>query len=91
LKIKKQIEYPSLHIEAISSEGLGIAKPEGKVVFVEAAIPGDEVSVKIVQAKKAFEQGKIIEILAFVRILEYVGAVNGNMPPMRLNYLTKKK
>ena len=64
MKIKKQIEYPSLHIEAISSEGLGIAKPEGKVVFVEAAIPGDEVSVKIVQAKKAFEQGKIIEILA---------------------------
>ncbi len=63
MKIKKQIEYPSLHIEAISSEGLGIAKPEGKVVFVEAAIPGDEVSVKIVQAKKAFEQGKIIDIL----------------------------
>lgn len=47
----------------MSSEGLGIAKPEGKVVFVEGAIPGDVVDVKIFRAKKAFEEGKVSNII----------------------------
>ena len=47
----------------MSSEGLGIAKPDGKVVFVVGAIPGDEVSVRIHQSKKSFEEGKVIDII----------------------------
>lgn len=63
LKGKKQKEYASLHIEAMSSEGLGIAKPDGKVVFVNGAIPGDEVAARVVYAKKAYEEANTTEII----------------------------
>ena len=47
----------------MSSEGLGVAKPEGKVVFIQGAIPGDTVAARVVYAKKAYEEAIATEII----------------------------
>lgn len=60
---KKQKIYDVLHIEAISSEGLGIAKANEKVIFVERAMPGDIIKAMTFQVRKKFEKAKILEVL----------------------------
>ena len=40
-------EFVTLKIESFSNLGFGIARQDGKVVFVANACPGDEVEVKI--------------------------------------------
>lgn len=42
------------------SEGKGLARVEGKVVFIDKAFPGDEVDVKIFKKKKDFLEGRAI-------------------------------
>jgi 23S rRNA (uracil1939-C5)-methyltransferase len=42
-----------------SSEGMGIARTEGKVIFVEKAVPGDVVDVRIGKSRKNFSEGTI--------------------------------
>lgn len=60
-RVKKR-EYKDVDIEAISSEGFGIAKPEGKVVFVENAVPGDNADFVTYKNKKKFEYAKITSL-----------------------------
>jgi 23S rRNA (uracil1939-C5)-methyltransferase len=51
-----------LVITEMSSEGKGIAKTEGKVVFTEFAVPGDIVDVEVRKSKKSFAEGVIAEL-----------------------------
>lgn len=48
-----------LSITDISSEGKGIARIEGKVVFVAGAVPGDVVDAEIQKSKKSFAEGTV--------------------------------
>lgn len=50
-------------IEKLTNLGLGLAKPEGLVVFVNNACPGDKLKIKITKVNKNFANGKIIEII----------------------------
>ena len=52
-----------LKIEKLSSDGRGIARHEGIVVFVDKTCPQDEVRVKIVKQNKSYWIGEVIEIL----------------------------
>ena len=45
-----------LAIEQVAAEGKGIARRDNFVVFVERAIPGDIVNVKITKKKKDYAQ-----------------------------------
>ncbi len=51
-----------LNVEALSSDGSGIAKVEGYPVFIKDALPGDIVTVKIMKAKKNMAFGKLLSI-----------------------------
>jgi len=53
---------PNLSIIDIAEEGKGVAKADELVVFVDKAVPGDIVDVKIVKKKKNFAEA-IIETL----------------------------
>jgi 23S rRNA (uracil1939-C5)-methyltransferase len=53
---------PNLHIIDIAEEGKGVAKSDELVVFVEKAVPGDIVDVRIVKKKKNFAEA-VIETL----------------------------
>jgi 23S rRNA (uracil1939-C5)-methyltransferase len=50
---------PNLHIVDIAEEGKGVAKSDELVVFVEKAVPGDVVDVRIVKKKKNFAEAVI--------------------------------
>ena len=50
-------------IDDLGSEGEGIGKIEGFAIFVEGALPQEEIEVLIVKVKKNFAYGKLIKIL----------------------------
>ena len=52
-----------LDIEKLSHEGRGIAHLEGKVIFVDEALPGEQVSAVYTQKRESFDQAKTLEII----------------------------
>ena len=52
-----------LDIEKLSHEGRGIAHLDGKVVFVDEALPGEQVSAVYTQKRESFDQAKTIDVL----------------------------
>ena len=51
----------NISITAITPEDKAIGKHEGKVVFVDNAVPGDVVDVRIYKQKKNFAKGSAIK------------------------------
>ncbi|MDP1673569.1 MAG: TRAM domain-containing protein, partial [Burkholderiales bacterium] len=45
-----------LLIESLDQEGRGIARRDGKVVFIEGALPGERAEISVYRKKPAFEQ-----------------------------------
>ena len=61
---KLDMVLENLVIESVAAEGKSIAHtPEGQVVFVGFAVPGDVVNVRVVRKKKAWLEGQIIKIV----------------------------
>lgn len=60
--VEKNKEYV-LDIVAEGYEGEGIAKIEGYPIFIEGALIGEKVKVRIVKVKKNYAYGKLIELL----------------------------
>ena len=60
--VEKNKEY-ILDIVAEGYEGEGIAKVEGYPIFIEGALVGEKVKVKIVKVKKNYAYGKLLEII----------------------------
>ena len=52
-----------LTIENISHNGEGVARNTGKVVFIPYAIPGEIVEIDIVEHKKNYSRGMLIEVI----------------------------
>lgn len=52
-------EYQKVEILSGSGEGHALAKIDGKVIFVQYAVPGDVVDIRIVGRKKRFSIAKI--------------------------------
>lgn len=50
-------------VEDLAFGGEGILKIDGAVIFVPYVIPGEEVEVSIVQAKKSFYRAKLVRVL----------------------------
>ena len=59
----KKNEIIEIRIESVSTDGNGIGKFDGNVVFVPFSALGDLVRVKIIKANKSFCVGKIEKIL----------------------------
>ncbi|MBQ9361352.1 MAG: 23S rRNA (uracil(1939)-C(5))-methyltransferase RlmD [Lachnospiraceae bacterium] len=51
-----------LEIEALSSDGTGIAKIDGYPVFIKDALPGDTVTAKVMKAKKNMAFAKLLSV-----------------------------
>ena len=57
MKHDKPIQVlPNLQITALSSDGRGIARLEGMVVFVEDALPGDVMDVRVTRKKSGYRE-----------------------------------
>lgn len=52
-----------LNIESLSHEAHGVARHDGKVVFVPDALPEETVTVRLEKQQRHFSQGKLLEII----------------------------
>ena len=53
----------ALRIEKLVYGGSGLARREGKVVFIPFTVPGDLVEARIVSDKKGFSRAAVTKIL----------------------------
>jgi len=53
---------PSLFIESLDQEGRGIARHEGKVIFVEGALPGERVEASSYRRKASYEIATVTQV-----------------------------
>lgn len=49
----------------ITNDGRGVVKKDGKVTFVENALPGDIVQIEITKEKKSFNLGRVKKFLSY--------------------------
>ena len=60
-KKRREPEYiENVEIIDAGSEGMSVAKPEGRVVFIPFGVPGDVVDLEVYKRKKNFFEGKIL-------------------------------
>ena len=60
-KKKKAPEFiEDVLIVDAGSEGMSVAKPEGRVVFIPFGVPGDVVDIEVFKRKKNFFEGRIV-------------------------------
>lgn len=56
-----------LNITGIANGGEGIGRlPDGRIVFVPFTIPGESVRIRVIESKKGFVRGEVVEILSAV-------------------------
>ncbi len=60
---KKKTILENLYIESYAAEGKCIAKHNEKIIFVEGAVPGDNVDVFIQKNKKDWAQGQVLNLI----------------------------
>lgn len=56
-------ERLEVKIEKLIFGGAGLARHSGRVLFVDYAVPGDELEVEIVEVKKNFARAKILTVM----------------------------
>ena len=62
---KKKLVLEHLQVSGYAAGGKSIAKLEGKVVFIEGAVPGDVVDVRLSKNKKDWAEGKAIRFRSY--------------------------
>ncbi|HEX4849543.1 MAG TPA: TRAM domain-containing protein, partial [Puia sp.] len=56
---RKNIQLENILVSDYAAEGKSIARADGKVIFIENAIPGDLIDVRLTKNKKDWAQGYI--------------------------------
>lgn len=60
--VKKNEEYLTKILD-MTHDGLGVAKIDGFAIFVDGAITGESVKIKVLKVTKNFAYGKLLEII----------------------------
>lgn len=53
----------NVKIESVASGGKGLARADGKVIFVDYGVPGDEADVRLTRNKKDYAEGVVLDLL----------------------------
>ena len=61
---KKRLPDPVSHItvESLAHDGRGVARLDGKTVFIDGALPGEEVGFEYRSSRRRFDEGRVTEI-----------------------------
>lgn len=62
---KKNIQLEKVLVEDYAAEGKSLARVDGKVVFIEGAVPGDVVDIQLSKSKKDWAEGKAMQFHSF--------------------------
>ncbi|MCL4762604.1 MAG: 23S rRNA (uracil(1939)-C(5))-methyltransferase RlmD, partial [Burkholderiales bacterium] len=54
---------PVVSIESLDNEGRGVARVDGKAVFVEGALPGERVAIAVQKRKPTYEVARAVSVL----------------------------
>jgi 23S rRNA (uracil1939-C5)-methyltransferase len=63
LHLPKKGEDVELIIDSLAYGGKGVARQDGFVVFVERALPGQKVRVRITRRRKGYAEARVLEVL----------------------------
>lgn len=59
----KDIALMDVNVERLSHEGRGIATVNGKVMFIDQALPDEQLRVQKVRQHRRYDEGKMVEVL----------------------------
>ena len=62
---RKKSTLENLPVTGYAAEGKALSRVDGKVIFIEGAVPGDTVDLLITRNKKDWAEGKVITIREF--------------------------
>ncbi|WP_347989148.1 23S rRNA (uracil(1939)-C(5))-methyltransferase RlmD [Methylomonas sp. AM2-LC] len=62
-KKKLPQEAISVTIESLSHDGRGVARVDGKVVFIDEALPGEQVEFVYTDSHRDYAEGKVVNVL----------------------------
>jgi 23S rRNA (uracil1939-C5)-methyltransferase len=57
------IERRTTSVDSLSHDGKGVAHPDGKAVFIEGALPGEEVVYETSRKGRRYDTGQLVEII----------------------------
>lgn len=77
----KVYEKFTVDIESLDQEGRGVAHREGKVVFVEGALPKERVVYERIRNKPSYESGRVVQILKESSLRVKPGCPNFGLEP----------
>jgi 23S rRNA (uracil1939-C5)-methyltransferase len=63
LPIFPRYAMPEALIESLDNEGRGIARVEGKAIFIEGALPGERVEYSSYRRKPTYEQAQVVRVI----------------------------
>jgi 23S rRNA (uracil1939-C5)-methyltransferase len=58
-----QGQVVEIMIADLTDSGEGVGRTDDRVVFVPDTVPGDRVSVRLVQVKRQYAHGKLLQVL----------------------------
>lgn len=50
-------------VDSMNDDGRGVARIDGKVTFIDGALPGEMVRIRILKGRRNFDQASVIEVL----------------------------
>ncbi|HEY8096154.1 MAG TPA: TRAM domain-containing protein, partial [Methylobacter sp.] len=65
-RVRKQlpVEPVKVTIESLAHDGRGVAHVDGKVIFIDEALPGEEVEFVYTESRKDYAEGKVVNLLS---------------------------
>ena len=64
-KKNKHVILEQVPVTDYAAEGKALARIDGKVIFIEGAVPGDTANVLLTKNKKDWAEGRAMQITAF--------------------------
>ena len=52
-----------LEVEDLSHEAQGIARLDGRAVFIDGALPGETVEVQLLQRRKGVQEARLVKVI----------------------------
>lgn len=62
---KENIVLENITVTDYAAEGKSLAKADGKVIFVEGAVPGDVVDIQLLKNKKDWAEGRPVRFISY--------------------------
>lgn len=62
---KKNIVLENLLVTDYAAEGKSLARVDGKVIFIESAVPGDVVDLQVLKSKKDWAEGRPLRFISY--------------------------